>query len=235
MNISKRERQIDFSSNNENPRYNETYNNRRTPRKSNGGKIILFIVMFIAFTIIPAIGFGLFSLTSNIVKDLSEPTSFTYFYTDAGDVYYFEGYSSGGYDWWKYDIDTKKWAYYDTYNQKEMMPPGVELDDAYDWAGDLAEVIGVEYEELNVYDSKEYIDAGNHFTPDTSYYYYNDELYYFLDDNHSSYGTTDNSGWYKYNNDTWEFFCKEDDKEILGEDLWYYDDDYQIYSLDNHE
>jgi hypothetical protein len=37
INISKRERQVDFSSNNENPRYNETYNNRRAPRKSNGG------------------------------------------------------------------------------------------------------------------------------------------------------------------------------------------------------
>lgn len=83
---------------------------------------------------------------------------------------------------------------------------------------------------ISIQRSPAYIDAGHHVTPSTSYYEYNDKLYYFLDDNHSSYGDSDNSGWYVYENDTWNYFCSENDKKALGDDLWYYGSDYYIGS-----
>ena len=223
-----------------NTNYNNKSTNRRTQtsrytqtKKSSAKPIVIVLVVILLTMIIPIIGF--FAIVGSIMSDFNDISSYTYYYTDTGDIYYNEGYSNGGYEWWKYDLDTKTWSYYATYDDSEMTPNGVDVDDAYRWADDLAEVLGIEYKDINIYDSKEYIDAGHHFTPSTSYYYHNDTLYYFLDDSYSGYGTTDNSGWYRYNNDTWEYFCDEDDKDLIGEDLYYYEDDYRIYDIEHPE
>lgn len=53
-----------------------------------------------------------------------------------------------------------------------------------------------------------------------------------MDDEHWSYGDDVNnySGWYIYDSDTdsYDYYCAGDDKEALGEDLWYDADDYEI-------
>jgi hypothetical protein len=104
----------------------------------------------------------------------------------------------------------------------------VQTAQSYDSVWDFAEANGKDGSLLDIQRSPAYIDAGHHVTPSTSYYEYNDKLYYFLDDNYSSYGDSDNSGWYVYENDTWNYFCSENDKTALGDDLWYYGSDYYI-------
>ena len=96
---------------------------------------------------------------------------------------------------------------------------------------------------LDIHNSRAYIDAGHHRMPDSSsYYLYNNEPYYFLRDNYggythkpqvdsqyeylfpedeSTYVTENQSGWYKYTDDGWEYYADSEDKEKLGDDLYY--------------
>lgn len=201
-----------------------SYNRSYKPKKIRGTSIIVTtIVMFIFIVNILSIGlfYGL--------SDRFGTSSYNYYLTENNEIYYDEGYKSklGGYGWWKYNKSLGDWEMFAAYEDEKDVPPGVDKAKKYDFASDLAEHLGMEYHELDIYRSKAYIDAGNHMTPSSSYYYHNDNLYYFLDDSHSSYGSGgDNSGWYIYRDDNWEYYCDEDDKEILGDDLWYNDGEY---------
>ena len=99
---------------------------------------------------------------------------------------------------------------------------------------DGSRALSIESEKFPIDDAKEYIDAGHHENPSSAYYYYKDDLYYFLDDRYSEYGSCDNTGWYIYNTDlgAWDYFCSEDDKSAMGDDLWYNDDDYKAGTTD---
>lgn len=201
-----------------------SYNRNYKPKKRKSTSIVITaIVMFIFIVNILSVGL-FYGLVDNFGY-----SSYDYYLTTSEEIYYNEGYDykSSGYNWWKFNKSLGEWEFYNTYEDEKNTPPNFEDVKRYDYASDLAEYLGMEYHELDIYRSKAYIDAGNHMTPSTSYYYYNDNLYYFLDDSHSSYGNgEDNSGWYIYNNDTWEYYCAEDDKEALGDDLWYSDGEY---------
>ena len=194
-------------------------------RKSNRLVSTLLIYVMTIFTIFSISGFVILYEVFNEANSFS---SYDYYLTDVGEVYYFEGYDNGGYSWWKFDTLSEEWEYYNKYKNEKEGPDGVLPSNKYYFASDLAEELNIDYEKLNIYNSKAYIDAGNHSTPLTSYYYYDNNLYYFLDDSHSYYGDSDNTGWYIYNNDSWEYYCDEDDKDLLGEGLWYYDDNYYV-------
>jgi len=208
-------------SRNQNNLYNRSPS--RKPRSNKTGVITTIIAVIIVMNI--AI-IGMFSL---VTQNLNYSSSYDYYLTETNQIYYNEGYEyqSGGYNWWIYDISLGEWEFFQTYEDEETLPPGLESAKRYEYATDLASHLGMEYHELDIYRSKAYIDAGHHMTPSTSYYYHDDNLYYFLDDSHASYGSgDDNSGWYIYRDDSWEYYCSENDKEILGDDLWYNDGEY---------
>lgn len=209
---------------------------RKKKKKSNVASLI--VTTFIMFFFI--IQVSILGLIYGIMGDTT--SSFDYYLTENQDIYYYDGYNSksNGYDWWKFDKSLNDWTLYSTYEDKETLPPGIKDGKKYDYVSDLADVVNIDYNLLNIYRSRAYIDAGNHLTPSTSYYYYDNNLYYFLNDSYSSYGDTDNSGWYIFNDDAWEYYCDEDDKEALGDDLWYSDGEYyvgrnigDIYSYDD--
>lgn len=183
--------------------------------------IILFILMPIIIGVASFISFETHYNNSFHYHD--------YYLTDNNEIYFYDGYSGDGKDdWWIYDINTKNWNLYERHDSSEMVPDGVYPQNRYILGSELASKLGLEYDEFNIYDSKNYIDAGHHYRPSTAYYYYDDNLYYFLYDNHSNYGSSDNTGWYIYKDDDWEYLCDYEDKEILGDDLWYNDSDYSI-------
>lgn len=201
-----------------------TYTYSKPKRKN--GILTLFLLPVLApfvtilFTCI--LMFGLFS-------DLSSLQNSGYYVSDTDKVYYLEDYK--GYDdfvWWSYDNETKEWSKFATY-KKEQYPKGVTEEDYYDSYYDVSQLLGIDGQDLYIYNSKAFVDAGNHRTPSTSYYIHNDKLYYFLNDSHSSYGN-DNTGWYVYENDSWSYYCDEEDKEKLGEELWYSDSEYDVGS-----
>lgn len=209
---------------NVNKKRGTTRTNSYSKRKS---KHLLSTLIFIIMLNVFLVNFLAPALVMFNLAD--KPSSMDYYLSNDGTAYYNEGYNNGVYEWWIYDKDSGEWNLYETYDDKNTFPPNVNKENRYAFAADLAEKLGIPYNEFSIYNSRNYIDAGHHFTPDTSYYYYNNNLYYFLDDNHSYWGDTDNSGWYKYNdNDTWEYYCDEEDKEKLGEDLYYSEDDYSV-------
>lgn len=155
-----------------------------------------------------------------------------YYLSDNKDIYYMVsnlGDSGFRYEWWEFDRGDNEWSLYATYDDRKQTPP--ELEDGYKtytFATDLVRDTGISYENLAIYNSKTFIDAGHHTNPSTAYYKVGDNLYYFLDDTNSYYGDTDNTGWYIYKNGSWQYYCNEDNKDAIGDELWYYDYKYEI-------
>lgn len=179
--------------------------------------VILSVVFIIS--VLATIGAGLFI-------DSGRPAN--YYLSSDKQLYYSEGLEGETYDWWLYDYSTKEWN--SVYNlEEDEYPPQVEKDNVRDDIYAIAEELNLSAKEIDIYNSKKFIDAGNHKTPTTSYYRHGDKLYYFLDDTHGNYGK-DNSGWYIFQNNDWEYYCSEDDRTSLGDDLWYYARDYSLGS-----
>ena len=139
-----------------------------------------------------------------------------------------EYYHDGKCVWWSYDKVNDEWTHYATYDKKEF-PLDVSERTDYCSYSDLEERSGISKDKLEIENSKNYIDAGHHKTPKTSYYYCNGILYYFINDHYVE-KEKSVSGWYKYNYDWdgWDSYCDENDKEALGDELWYNDQKYVI-------
>ena len=206
-------------------------NNRKTSKKGKSLTIIMALAIIIALGPVLLIPFIM-------VRDIAfDPSfsSYSYYLTDDhNNLYYFEGYDyedgERGYQWWKYDFNEYDWNKYARYDDDKTAPEGITKKNKYDSPGDVADILNMEYEQINVYDSKNYIDAGHHFEPSSAYHFYNNKLYYYLKDDHASYSDDiSHSGWYVYDDDTWSYFCDYEDKDTLGEDLYYYDDEYRVY------
>ena len=136
---------------------------------------------------------------------------------DPQQVYY--RYSSD--EWWQYDPSIEDWSLYTTGMDANDLPEGISekdhlSDTAFDsrYHGQIPACTA----------SRNYIDL-HHPIARQGYYIIDHSLFYFLD---NTYG--DNSGWYAYDNGGWDYYCDEDDKEAIGEDLWYSSEDY--YSSD---
>lgn len=200
------------------------YNNFGTRKKTIGCLIPLLLFMFM-----PSFFFLPFFALVDLNDIFDDSPSYNYYMSNNDDIYYCEGYdvTKNGYDWWKYDKNANEWFLYDTFNNDTTYPDGVIEDAVFYSAYDIAEKTNIDYRNLNIQYSKSFIDDGNHQTPQTSYYYYDNNLYYFLDDIYGAdYGTSDNTGWYIYKDNEWNYYCDEDSKERLGDELWYYADDY---------
>ena len=178
---------------------------------------------------------------NNGVDDYVYSCEYDMYYSDANaNLYYLDKYDGEqqAFVWWAYNEDNEDWMHYNNYLSSDsgviIGPEQVILDSPYWYIGeyiDAFELDWLEYSQRDILRSRVFIDAGNHTTPLDKYYYYNDTVYYFLDDGYGSYGTGDTTGWYVYENDTWSYYCAEDDKDKLGEDLWYNCSDYWIYDI----
>lgn len=210
----------------------------RKKRKSASRFLIMLAVIFI----LPTLLFNLFSgfLFSNLLS-----SNYGYYVSPDNEIFYCSGEEyNGKYEWWVYDLESEKWSLHSTYTKEKDKPE--QLGDnptVYDSYFDVANAYSLDPEKLCIEDSKEYIDAGHHKNPSNAYYYYNDNLYYFINDRHSSYGSSDNTGWYIYDTGSldWTYYCDENDREKIGDELWYSDSSYyagssydDIYSADEY-
>ncbi len=212
-----------------------------TPKRKRKSLPKLLTILATAF-ILPPLLFNLFSwfLFSNILY-----SNYGYYLSQNDEVFYCSDKEyNDQYEWWVYNTESEKWSLHSKYDKEKNRPKqlGGEYT-RYDSYYDLANELGIDPQKLYIEDSREYIDAGHHKNPMSAYYYYDDELYYFLDDDHSSYGNADNTGWYIYNTGSsdWEYYCDENDKSKIGEDLWYNQSDYcagtstnDIYGADEY-
>jgi hypothetical protein len=178
--------------------------------------IVLFVTTFLSFII---------NISSGILSD-DDLTSSYYYPTASEEIYFFAGYNDGGYEWWIYDDEITDWKVFNTYLEKNITPPGVNTQNKM-FLSDLKDEFGEDVC-TDIRKSKTFIDAGNKLVPKSAYYYHDNNLYYFLNDSHSDYGSTDNTGWYKYEDNEWSYYCDKDDKSALGDDLWYDDESYYI-------
>lgn len=158
------------------------------------------------------------------------------------EIVYYGGYND---DWWIYQDGNDDWEQLNEYVKTGKLP-----DDADKEAYTLTEVRSMLNMDVpDIIQSRTYIDAGNHQTPVSGYYYYNNNMYYYLNDYYGNYYDDGHSGWYTYDNDTsqWEYYCDGDDKNFLGDDMWYsagtyaydgtstWDDKYYSWNGDSFE
>lgn len=161
-----------------------------------------------------------------IVVAVSPLDSGYYSSTEDGQLYCFE-YR----EWWKYYPEINDWVYLRDYDGRSNDPEGVSRKTKIDSLSDYDSSIP------RIYDSRDYKDR-HHLSPYVAdngnyrYYEYNGIIWVYLDDQYYNYGDNNNdySGWYIYDSDTdsYDYYCSGDDKEALGEDLWYDADDYEI-------
>ncbi|MBQ7965962.1 MAG: zinc ribbon domain-containing protein [Ruminococcus sp.] len=219
------------------------YNTYSKPKRS-GIFSRIFIIFMLVVVFLPTVVTSILSivgLTTYLEREHG------YYVTNTSDVYYSSAKEyDNGYEWWFYDPQDDMWELYATFDKAKHRPAALSDEENYVLYTsylDVKEHLKLESDKFPIEDTKEYIDAGHHRNPSTSYYYYNDDLYYFIDDEHSSYGSSDNTGWYIYNKSLsdWEYYCSVDNKDALGDDLWYSDGDYwagsaidDIYGADEY-
>ncbi len=147
---------------------------------------------------------------------IEEPEYDRYYDGGSIDTVYFASHQDR-YEWWRYDDLEDSWELDETYSSGATRPFGIKKDHE------------ITYEELiSRYDgripecvtSRSFVDA-HHPPVSSGYYIYDDSVYYYLN---NRYGY--NSGWYTYDDGDWDYYCDEDDKELLGEELWYDTDSY---------
>ena len=111
-------------------------------------------------------------------------------------------------DWWIYNKTSNEWTLYKSNVSFDYYPDNMSEQNIVNNLHILAQEIGEEYENLLITRSRNYIDAGHHQTPATSYYYNNGKLYYFLHDAHYNLKNGNNTGWYVYDDsgNEWNYF-----------------------------
>ena len=196
---------------------------------------VTLIILAALFSTILTITFGCIAIIA-LMNNYSSASS-GYYMSDDNSLYYFEGYAYSGdfeensYRWWSYDEEANLWSVYQVLNTRGFILEFSDKDCIY--ASEVEERLGLDYDYFNIFNSHEYIDE-HHYEPKAGYYSHNNELYYYLEDRHSSYGTNDNSGWYKYDQDIgdWSYYSSYDNKNLVNDELWYHEDDYYLGDTD---
>ena len=181
--------------------------------------IVIGIVAFIAVV-------AIFGITSENAKKKDND----YFAQSPTDIYYRREYAEVN-EWWH--LAGTKWSYWGDLEPGEVPEDWVTSDNSFEWLSRIEERYGVRIPQLS--DCREYIDM-HHPEPKSGYYTSGNDVYYYLSDYYGEkYGDGDRSGWYKYEDDTWSYYCDEDDKELLGEDLWYDAEEYHEWEISDFD
>ncbi|MBQ8056723.1 MAG: hypothetical protein IJ275_00125 [Ruminococcus sp.] len=215
-----------------------------TPKRRSGKFKAGFLIFMLAVVFLPTALMTLFT-TVDLVGFLNR--EYGYYVTNKNEVYYTDAKEyNGKYEWWLYDQQEDMWELHSTFNRQKQKPDALKDEDDYVLYTSFLDVkqnLSIVSDKFPIDSAKEYIDAGHHKNPTSAYYYYNDDLYYFLDDEHSDYGSYDNTGWYIYNTKSseWDYYCSADDKDTIGDELWYSDSTYRagrsyetIYAADEY-
>ena len=131
-------------------------------------------------------------------------------------------YDGSDREWWKYDSGDTDWDYYENYKDN-VLPPGVDKEDHLIYE-DMAWRVGDDIPKCT--SAVNFIDRHDP-TFRQGYYVIDNSLYYYLNNIHG-----DNSGWYTYDNGGWDYYSSGDDRDTLGDNIWYNSDSY--YSSDDY-
>ena len=215
--------------------------NNTSKNKGFRGKLLSFLtrpfVLTFIIALIPiSILFG--SYGSYAYKESQEPQEYNYYLDEDGTPYYYiKSWTNGlSCEWWRYNDEAEDWELYQSFDDDSEFPEELSSKSRhYGYVGDMLEELGLDsdeyYDDYYIYRSRNYVDAGNHFTPSKGYYVNNGNTYYYLSDYYGyRYGDGDKSGWYLYddNSGSWDYYCDKDDHDALGDELWYYDEDYRV-------
>ena len=228
--------------------YPQARNTNRNNRHSLFFKpfISLFLMMSILLAAYGGLSVGLSKMSNGELENFINSTLYDehhhfYYVGSDGRGYFLDGYDSTqkAFSWWVFDETQHAWVYYQSYPTEDSKtiigPDVVDLSTGTTSSFDFQELYDNEwatksYEEFAAYDittNHAFIDAGHHYDPINSYYCYDGQVYYYLNDEYSGYGSgSDDSGWYIYTDNGWAYYCGPDDKEVIGDDLWYHDGYY---------
>lgn len=206
----------------------------QTGNRKKRGWIATIVIATLSLLLPMSIALLMFKTTNSFMNSYSNEYYFDYFYGSDDSVYFLEKYASDSqsFIWWKYNNALQEWEPYQEYytdNYKNIIGPEfVNVDAAYNSIASFVYDYGGDPDKLDISASHAYIDAGHRPYTQSSYYAHDNKVYYYLDDMYSSYGSSDNTGWYVYENDGWHYLCSDEEKTILGEELWYHADNYRI-------
>lgn len=205
------------------------------------GKGCLIPVLIAVGVVVTMLITGLISM----FVDSFKPQAYGYYTPeDAKGAYYYAGMNSSlantQYEWWYRGMPEGEWTLQDRACDENGFIDGLGKkqysgDDGSLWS--MLEDFNIDasgnYDEYyKLYDATEaraYKDIHHRHPGKSSYYYVDGRSYYYLDDRHGeSYGNGDNSGWYIFGDSGWEYYCDGNDRDALGDDLWYDDDRYEI-------
>ncbi len=186
------------------------------------------------------------AIISPIFEDKSPQPGLYYVSEDKSDIYYhYNKLEDGRYEWWQTPVENPSWEQRYCSSDNDGFPDNLTSSNLCGIYGAYSEMINeaglsednITNEKSSLYNISNwhpYTDL-HHTSPNSSAYYYIDgKSYYYLNDSHgASYGTADNSGWYTYD-DGWEYYCSGSDREALGDELWYDDDEYLVGSDYSH-
>lgn len=196
---------------------------------------LIAIVALIAFCVVA------------VIIDSYDAQSNSYYLNEAKTaIYYHEGtgenLSAHHEPWWRTDISNPDWVLIDEETDDHGFPAGVTRDGLCEdsgtynsmltaanlWNDSTKDILTSPY---NVTNSHAYIDLHHNTPRSNGYYVVNGTSYYYLNDSYGSqYGTRDNSGWYRYEDEAWQYYSSGDDHEAIGDELWYDDDKYRVGS-----
>ena len=210
-----------------------------------------FITLTAVFSTIALIVVLIIYLESGVserrVETAIKPYTSQYYYDDGSIFYCDYGDSYNSFTWWKYNEDLDDYVVYLTTKvwDKEhpiiYFPINVDNNDCHTYSiNGIYDMLYPDghnlldfYDKYNIYNSHNYIDAGHHFEPaGERYYTVGDKQYYYLPNRYSRHGQN-YSGWYAYEDYYWAFYCNYDDRDMLGDELWYDSDKY--YTSYNYE
>ena len=204
---------------------------RQTGRR---GSLVLMIVL--AIVLLNVLLIGLAAVLS--VRGTSSGTRIGYYRAD-GELYYYpmsSSYEDGEYryDWWKYDPSAGDWQLWQTTGGIDEFPEPITEQTEFTYSLPFDDQ-SFPPEQYDIQRCHAYLDR-HPIYPDSDYYVCGGRTYYFLDDPYGgNYGDGLNrTGWYLYDedDDTWSYYADYDDKEALGEELWYNAESYHLYDYD---
>ena len=201
----------------------QVHRNTTKPKKNNVLKIIIVIVLSMVALIG---GTALYQELEYLVWD-REHLDVGYYINNNNELFYFDDYiyvadeHSEISRWWKFNTTTGDWVIYKEFPYEESETLFNFTDSDCLWEHEAAEKLHLDESVINIRFSKAFIDAGHHYQPLTGYYWLDDIAYFYL----HYYETDEISNWYIFSPENgWQFYCDNEDKDKLGEVLYYFPD-----------
>lgn len=170
--------------------------------------LLLILLLIWSPVLIALIIFGITSIVAKVRPEVG-------YYDYEDKLYYYAGPTNDKQEeWWVYDGNA--WGLLEETVPQHKYPGNMAKKN-------LSSILSftcthTEYSDIpEIEKDRAFIDAGHHNTSPNLYYKKDDTLLYYL-------GSGPSQGWYSYddsNDGSWSYYCSDDDKEKLGDELWY--------------